>query len=546
MASTDLIVRLLGDTSDLKKDLNKATGTMAKFKKQAMQVGTALAGALAIGQIKSFAQESLKLYDIQAKAETKLLTALKGRTDVQHRLIQQAQTLQKSTLFGDEATLEAQAMLATLGLTEKQITELTPLVQDLSAATGKDLRKAAKEVTTAVATGSTTLEKYGVSLSTNNTLAENLKLTIDGLNNSVGGQAVAAANSGTGAITQLSNAFGDLQESIGKLIMSGGDTGIIGWLTDIVVAADNLVKAFDSAKMSQIMAAFGMAATGNLKAAFDALMNVKDAQDIQEKSLRELRSGYEEHTAQMIAAKEKAEAEAKAKRELDRANAAILASQQSEVGAVRQTIMAYADLSVQYEGMARSVDAVKIKQQELTQTMSGFFVMFQETGEATFTNMSAIMESFATNVLVGFAEDLGNAVAGVGNFGENILAAVGSFMKQLGAQMIQLGVAKAILDKLGAALPGGVLIAAGVALVAASQALKGTLDGGIGGVSSTESGGGGSSGISRGGAASPRGSIGLNAGTQKEQQQNEFTFRLEGDTLVAAIDKARRYKSVLG
>jgi len=536
MASTDLVVRLLGDTRDLKKDLNKATGSMAKFQKQAKRLGAGLIAAFGTQQIVQFGKESLRLFDIQQKSEARLLTALKGRVDVQQRLIRQAQDLQSQTLFGDEETIQAQATLATLGLTESQIRELTPLVQDLSAATGRDLAKAAKEVTTAVATGSTTLEKYGVELKTSNTLAENLKLTVEGLSDSVGGQATAAAKAGTGALTQLSNSFGDLQESIGKLLMSGTDSGIVGWLTKIVKAVDNLVQAFDSAKMSQIMGAFAAAATGNLKGAYDMLMNVKDAHDENVKSLNELRSGYFEHNAML----EEQAAAAKAAADEQKRLSEILASQQSEVGASVSGISQFAVMATDAGMYASAIEKVKVKTQELTRINMGFFTQFKETGQATFMNMAAVIQDFGSSVLVGFAEDIGNALSGVGQFGENILQAVGSFMKRLGEQMIQLGIAKALLEKLSAALPGGVLIAAGVALVAASTAISNTLSGGIGGASASGSGGGG------GGSVSNGQSVGLGANKSQDRMEINIMGKIKGQDLIFVQEKAQRDRGIRG
>ena len=109
------------DNKDYKKGLKDAEKQTQGFGKQMQKMGGIIAGAFAVKVVADFAKAALKAYDIQIQAETKLLTALKGRTDVQKRLIKQAGQLQLVTLFGDEATIEAQAMLASLGLNEKAI-----------------------------------------------------------------------------------------------------------------------------------------------------------------------------------------------------------------------------------------------------------------------------------------------------------------------------------------------------------------------------------------------------------------------------------------
>jgi hypothetical protein len=53
-------------------------------------------------------------------------------------------SLALKTKYDDDATASGQAVLAQFNLTGKQITELTPLLQDYAAKTGKDLPTAAQ------------------------------------------------------------------------------------------------------------------------------------------------------------------------------------------------------------------------------------------------------------------------------------------------------------------------------------------------------------------------------------------------------------------
>lgn len=191
-----------------------AQGIIASFK----QIGVAALAAFSVRAVINFARESLKAFDVQQKAEKALLVALKDRQDIQKNLIKQAQELQKVTLFGDEETIAAQTQLATLGLTEDQIVQLIPLVQDLATVQGKGLEKATKTLTNTLATGATTLERYGVELESTNTLSENFDKTVQGLTESISGQAQQAAQAGLGSFVQLNNTIGDIQESVGGLL----------------------------------------------------------------------------------------------------------------------------------------------------------------------------------------------------------------------------------------------------------------------------------------------------------------------------------------
>lgn len=157
--------------------------------------------------------------DIQLKAEAKLLTALKGREDVQKRLMAQASQLQGITLFGDEETINAQAYLAAMGLNESAIKRLIPLVQDLATKNGTDLKTAADLVAKSVGSSTNALSRYGIQIEGEVGSVNRLESAIDGLNAQVGGQAEAAAKAGAGAATQFSNAWGDVQEQLGTKLL---------------------------------------------------------------------------------------------------------------------------------------------------------------------------------------------------------------------------------------------------------------------------------------------------------------------------------------
>jgi hypothetical protein len=119
----------------LGKGAGKAEGAFGKlrtalngFDKQIKMIGTAIAGFYAVNKIVNFAQAAIKAYDQQERAVKKLETALGGTS---RALLSQASALQNVTRFGDEATIEAQALLATYQLSEKQIETLTPKILDM-------------------------------------------------------------------------------------------------------------------------------------------------------------------------------------------------------------------------------------------------------------------------------------------------------------------------------------------------------------------------------------------------------------------------------
>ena len=126
----------------------------------------------------------------------------------------------------------------------------------------------------------------------------------------------------------------------------------------------------------------------------------------------------------------------------------------------------------------------------------------------------------------------GSVLSAVGNV---VLSGIGSFLGELGKQMVQYGVAalamsvlsKLLLNPITAAPAAIAMIAAGAALSLASGAIKGTLKGGA-----SSSGTAPTSGGTGSQSYSSSFSGGGNGG-------GEFVFRISGNDLVAVTDRAR-------
>lgn len=214
----NLTAVISANNTKFKKGVKESNSVLSGFKKSVMGLGPAIAGAFAVGKLVSFGKEALALYDVQAKAEQQLLTALKGRENAQQRLIAQAQYLQKQTLFGDEETIRAQALIAAFVKEEDQIRRIIPLVQDLAAAKQMDLAGAADLVSKTLGSTTNALSRYGIQVEGAVGSTERLESLAAGLANAFGGQAEAMAKSGMGSVQQLQNAFADLKEEIGGVI----------------------------------------------------------------------------------------------------------------------------------------------------------------------------------------------------------------------------------------------------------------------------------------------------------------------------------------
>ena len=134
MAIKNLLIKLgvIGDR-DTKKKVKKVESSFERLGSTAIKVGGAFFAAR--GMISGISTV-INLAAQQELAEKKLQTALGGTS---RALLDQASALQKVTTFGDEAIIEQQAFLASLGFTEEKIKELIPVALDLSSATGMAL-----------------------------------------------------------------------------------------------------------------------------------------------------------------------------------------------------------------------------------------------------------------------------------------------------------------------------------------------------------------------------------------------------------------------
>jgi tetratricopeptide (TPR) repeat protein len=161
--------------------------------------------------------------------------------------------------------------------------------------------------------------------------------------------------------------------------------------------------------------------------------------------------------------------------------------------------------------------------------------------QTTKTTTSEIQKAFVdmgplvAGAISGVAEALGNAAAGVGNFGQNILKVVANFGKQLGEILIAQGVA--LLAAKFALKNPYTAIAAGVALVAISSALNASVSKAHGGTF-----GGGSAGGSSNTSTASR----FQPTSTEQRIDLSGNFKVDGRDLVLVLDNQSIAKNRLG
>lgn len=242
MKVTDLMIKITADAATFKaatQSATRASQQMAdRISKNMRKVGAAMSAAVTL-PLTLLAKSSIQAADIQAKAEAKVQQALLQTGNAAGYTLDQLKKLaaetQSKTLFGDEEILSGVTakLLSFTNITGENFRRLQGLVLDFSTQMKVDASQAAVTLGKALNNpikATTQLNRVGITfteqekkkikaLTDAGRAAEAQALILDKLNSMYGGQAEAAAKTGAGAIKQMQNAWSDLKETIGAVLM---------------------------------------------------------------------------------------------------------------------------------------------------------------------------------------------------------------------------------------------------------------------------------------------------------------------------------------
>jgi hypothetical protein len=220
------VAQLSQDVSKVEREMRKMRTAGVKASKQMDTASKAVTGfkKLAVGiasvtvawrTLSGLVSSSITAFQAQEDAEIKLETALGG---VNQGLLDQASALQKVTRFGDEAIIEAQALIGAFIKDEDQIKKATAATLDLAAAKGFDLVAAADLVSKTLGSSTNALTRYGIEVKGAVGSTERLNSAVTNISDKFGGQAAAQAGTMAGRVEQMNNAWGDMQETLVGLV----------------------------------------------------------------------------------------------------------------------------------------------------------------------------------------------------------------------------------------------------------------------------------------------------------------------------------------
>lgn len=207
------------------RGLTDAEKRMQKFGQAARAAGAVAAAGLAVAGAAAikFGADSVRAFAEAQEAQNRLAFAFAKfptLADTNVEAIRRLNSaLMQKTRFDDDAIASAQGVLAQFDLTGKQLAELTPLLLDYAAATGKDLTTSAEDLGRAMMGQGRALKVLGIDFEDTGTIAGNFDQLMQDLSATVGGFAERDAQTAAGQLAILQNRFGEVQEAVGEALL---------------------------------------------------------------------------------------------------------------------------------------------------------------------------------------------------------------------------------------------------------------------------------------------------------------------------------------
>ena len=248
-----LVIKLSADSAKFQAGMKKADRDAQKFGKRIDRLGSnmtkmfkgigALIGVTFVASgirkvTEAFIRQEQAIFQLEQRLKSTGGAAGKSSEELQKF----ASQLQKTTVFGDEATIEMQSLLLTFTKIQGGVFDrATVAVQNVATAMGTDLKSAAIQVGKALNDPKgqlTALSRSGIQFTEDqkDTIKTMVKLgdvagaqavILGELENQFGGAAEAASKGLGGSLKQLNNTFGDTLEIIG-----GGGAGLTGLIRE--------------------------------------------------------------------------------------------------------------------------------------------------------------------------------------------------------------------------------------------------------------------------------------------------------------------------
>lgn len=498
---------------------NLAKGITAKQALIGGAVAAAIGGAAVIAAAAKLTDALITVVDaaiVQEDAVQKLnnslITTGQYSAEASKDLQAFASQLQTSSKFGDEAIIAQMAFAQSMGATAEQSKMILAASADLAVALDQDLNTAVRNI-------SKTLGGYAGELG--EVIPELKGLTKAQMQAGEGAELIAEKFRGfaelqtktlSGAMNQVTMAFGDMQEKMGESIATSDH--LIGVINIVAEILQTIGSQIDFSFLANSLITVTKIGSGLLDKV--SRLGLAFATLTRNKSMIEFMSTMAAGTAKFKAELEKLTPE---KLEAIRVERELANAQKSRL----------VELSKLAEAKA---EKDKILAAEESKRKDAALAELQKQQDAII-NFNKTVKSAMLNGVVSAFGAFGNALGSGGNafedFGKTVLSALGGLAMQIGAFFIAVGAGMSATTMfLG--LSGGAAIAAGLALTVLGGALQGMA--GKGGSSSSVSAtsGGGVESTTSSTLTTDTGVADLNESDSREKQQS-VQLVVHGDVL---------------
>jgi hypothetical protein len=225
VATQSLTFDIYGRDKTASKTINGIGDSANRVADGFKKFGQIAAAALAVAAVAAvkFGVDSVQAFAEAEQSQNRLEDAFKRFPKLADTNIESLRKLNeelaKKTRFDDDAFAVGQSVLAQYELTGAQLKELTPLLADYAAKTGKDLPTAAEDLGKALLGQGRALKAIGIDFQDTGSVAGNFDQIMAGLRSQVGGFAETDAATAAGQLEILRNRFGEVQEKIGEALM---------------------------------------------------------------------------------------------------------------------------------------------------------------------------------------------------------------------------------------------------------------------------------------------------------------------------------------
>jgi len=238
----DLKINVAVDAKKAQTGLDSAAKKVHGFAGHMKTLTAGILGADALKNAASavwdFGKKAVQAYGMSQQKAVMYSDAMKripGASDAATAaLMDQAAALGQVTTFGKGTVKQGQAVLASFGLTAKQIEKLTPLMLDYSTKTGQDVTASAKQLGRALMGQGRALKNIGIDFKDTGTLQGNFDQLTRELDKSVGGLAKQMGATSAGQMEIMKNQLKALTVAIGKWLYP--------WVQKLIEGLIDLVK----------------------------------------------------------------------------------------------------------------------------------------------------------------------------------------------------------------------------------------------------------------------------------------------------------------